>query len=123
MATLAKAPQTMDRQRELAFERRMSDQEALMWNVEKDPWLNPSGAAMSILDRPIDMDYMLAKVRYGLSRLPRLRERVVPGLGRLSPPVWATDREFDLGYHVRHVSLPAPGSMRQLLDLVSRLYE
>ena len=32
--------------REQRFERRMSDAEALMWNVEKDPWLNPSGGSL-----------------------------------------------------------------------------
>ncbi|HET9690820.1 MAG TPA: wax ester/triacylglycerol synthase domain-containing protein [Acidimicrobiales bacterium] len=123
MADAAAPKGSLERQREHGFARRMSDQEALMWNIEKDPWLNPNGAALTILDRPIDVERMRARVRYGLSRLPRLRERVVPGLGRLSPPVWATDREFDLDYHVRHVALPAPGSMRQLLDLVTRLYE
>ena len=30
-------------ERELGFEARMSDAEALMWNLEKDPWLNPNG--------------------------------------------------------------------------------
>jgi diacylglycerol O-acyltransferase / wax synthase len=114
---------TMDRQRELAFERRMSDQEALMWNIEKDPWLNPNGAALTILDQPIDFDLMRAKICRGLTRIPRLRERPVPGLGRLAPPVWATDPDFDIGYHVRHLRLPAPGSMRQLLDLVACLYQ
>jgi WS/DGAT/MGAT family acyltransferase len=116
-------PRTMDRNRTLAFERRMSDQEALMWNIEKDPWMNPNGSAITILDRPADFDLMVKKIRYGLSRVPRLRERPVPGLGRLSPPVWATDPDFDLDYHVRRLSLPAPGSMRQLLDLVTRLHE
>jgi len=120
---MAEAPPTMDRQRELAFERRMSDQEALMWSVEKDPWMNPNFAALTILDRPVDFDLMLAKIRFGLSRVSRLRERVVPGLGRLSPPVWATDPDFDLDYHVRRLCLPEPGSMRQLLDLVTRLFE
>ncbi len=38
-------------QREQRFERRMSDAEALMWNVEKDPWLNPSGGTLILLDR------------------------------------------------------------------------
>ena len=123
MATMKDAPVSLDRNRELSFARRMSDQEALMWNVEKDPWMNPNGAALTILDQPVDFELLTARIRYGLSRIPRLRERVVPGLGRMSPPVWATDREFDLGYHVRHLSLPAPGSMRQLLDLVARLYE
>jgi len=116
-------PPTEYRPREMAFDRRMSDQEALMWNIEKDPWMNPSGAVLTLLDRPGDYDLMLAKVKFGLAKVPRLRERVVPGLGRLAPPVWATDPEFDLAYHVRHLSLPAPGSMRQLLDLVTRLYE
>ncbi|HMC38548.1 MAG TPA: wax ester/triacylglycerol synthase domain-containing protein [Acidimicrobiales bacterium] len=115
--------QSMDRGRALGFERRMSDQESLMWNIEKDPWLNPSGALLTILDRPADFDLLLARIRYGITRLPRLRERVVPGLGRLAPPVWATDADFDLGYHVRRLRLPEPGSMRQLLDLVTRLYE
>jgi diacylglycerol O-acyltransferase / wax synthase len=114
---------TMERERELAFDRRMSDQEALMWNIEKDPWMNPNGSALTILDQPVDFDRMVAKIRYGMSRLHRLRERPVPGLGRLSPPVWATDPDFDLNFHVRHLSLPAPGSMRQLLDLVTRLHE
>lgn len=113
----------MDRHRELAFERHMSDQEALMWNIEKDPWMNPSGALLTLLDRPPDFELLLNRIRYGLSRLPRLRERVVPGLGRMSPPVWATDADFDLSYHVRRLSLPAPGSRRQLLDLVGHLYE
>ena len=30
---------------------RMSEHEALMWNIEKDPWLNPSGASVVLLDR------------------------------------------------------------------------
>ena len=33
----------------------MTDHEALMWNVEKDPWLNPNGASLTILDQPVDM--------------------------------------------------------------------
>jgi WS/DGAT/MGAT family acyltransferase len=113
----------MDRQRQLAFKRHMSDQEALMWNIEKDPWMNPSGAVLSILDRPIDFDVFRDRIRYGLVRLPRLREKVVPGLGRLAPPVWATDADFDFDYHVRRLSLPPPGSLRQLYDLATRLYE
>jgi WS/DGAT/MGAT family acyltransferase len=94
-----------------------------MWNLEKDPWLNPSGAVLTLLDRPIDFERMQARIRYGLTRLPRLRERPVPGLGRLSPPVWATDPDFDLDYHLRRLSVPTPGSTRQLLDLVTRLFE
>ena len=92
-----------------------------MWNVEKDPWLNPNGAAVTILDQPIDAESLRRRLAHAISEIPRLRERPVPGLGRLSPPVWATDRDFDLDFHLRHVSLPAPGSIRQLLDLATRI--
>jgi WS/DGAT/MGAT family acyltransferase len=94
-----------------------------MWNIEKDPWLNPSGAMISILDRPLDIDLFKARIRTAVAEIPRLRERVVPGFGRLSPPTWATDPEFDFDYHVRHIALPTPGTERQLLDLTTRLYE
>ncbi len=58
-----------------------------------------------------------------MSEVPRLRERVASTLGRWSPPVWRVDPEFDLAYHVRQIGLVAPGTMRELLDLVARLYQ
>lgn len=111
------------RERELRFESKMSDAEALMWTIEKDPWLNPSGAMVSILDRPMDFDAFRIRLNNAVAEIPRMRERVVPGFGRLAPPTWQTDAEFDLDYHVRRVSLPAPGTERQLYDLCTRLYE
>jgi len=108
---------------EMRFERRMSDAEALMWNVERDPWLNPNGGMICVLDRPVDIEQFRHRMRWAVAKIPRLRQRVVPGLGRLSPPLWATDPEFDIGYHVRHLRLPAPGSTRQLYELATRFYE
>ena len=110
-------------ERELRFTDRMSDHEALMWSIEKDPWLNPNGASLTILDRPLDLDHFRATMRNAVVKMPRLYERVVPGLARLSPPAWAPDPEFDIDFHVRHVELPAPGSERELLDLAARLYQ
>ena len=56
-----------------------------------------------------------------LPMLPRYRQRVqeMPfGTGR---PVWVEDESFRLDYHVRHTALPAPGSQRELLNLVDRV--
>ena len=50
-------------------------------------------------------------------------EHVVGGLGRYSPPTWRPDPEFDLDQHLRISALPAPGSMQQLLDTVTRIYQ
>jgi diacylglycerol O-acyltransferase len=107
----------------VTFQRRMSDFEALMWRVEKDPWLNPSGGVVVVCDRPPDVDDYRSRIAHAVVEIPRLRERVVPGAGPLSPPHWAPDPEFDLDYHVRHVALPAPGTLRQLYDLAARLMQ
>ena len=107
----------------VTFQRRMSDFEALMWNVEKDPWLNPSGGVVVVCDRPPDVDDYRRRIAHAVAEIPRLRERVVPGVGRLSPPRWAPDPEFDLDNHLRHVALPAPGTLRQLYDLAARLMQ
>ena len=40
----------------------------------------------------------------------------------ISNPVWVEDEDIDLDYHVRHVSLPKPGSNRQLQQYVARLH-
>jgi hypothetical protein len=90
------------RERETRFSDRMSDHEALMWNVEKDPWLNPSGASLTLLQGSVDAEHFRRTMRRAVAKLPRLYERVVPGLGRLAPPAWVPDPEFDIDFHVRH---------------------
>jgi WS/DGAT/MGAT family acyltransferase len=106
---------------ELAFERRMSDAEALMWTVEKDPWLSSTFGVVSVLERPLDLDLFRARMRVAVARVARLRERVVPTGGRLGAPTWQPDPEFDLDHHVRPIALPSPGTDRQLLDLATHL--
>ena len=120
---MAEPPPSTAPVREQRFERRMSDAEALMWNVEKDPWLNPSGGSVSVLDRMPDIEHLRAQLAAAVVTVPRLMERVVGGFGRYSPPVWRPDPEFDLDQHLRVIALPAPGTMRQLLDTVTRIYQ
>lgn len=40
----------------------------------------------------------------------------------LSNPVWVDDDDIDIDYHVRHVTLPKPGTNRQLQQYVARLH-
>lgn len=112
----------MARERTTDTSARMSEHEALMWNIEKDPWLNPSGASVVILDRPLDMDRFRPTLRAGIAKTPRLYQRVVPGFARISTPAWVPDAEFDLDAHLRQMVLPPPGTTRQLLDLAAQLY-
>ena len=101
------------------FDRRMSDAEGLMWRLEKDPHLSSTFANVTILDRPIDVDRLIARMERATHVVTRLRQRVQPVPVNLTAPMWVDDTNFDIHYHVRHMALPKPGSMRQLLDLAS----
>jgi len=71
-------------------------------------------------DGSIDIERITAYVAARLHRIPRYRERLayVPIEGH---PVWVDDERFNLNYHLRHTSLPRPGSERQLKRLAARI--
>jgi len=108
-------------QREMHNERRMTDVEALMWNLEKDPHLSASIANITVFDAAPDAERLRARLERAVTMIPRLHQRVVPALGRLAPPEWRDDPDFDLAYHLRWLALPTPGTMRQLLDLAATI--
>jgi diacylglycerol O-acyltransferase / wax synthase len=109
--------------REMRFERKMTDAEAMMWNIEHDPRLSSNIGSIIVTDRPLDPDVMRKRIAAAVADIPRLRERVAPVLGRLAPPVWIPDKEFDLAYHFREVALPSPGSDEQLHELCTKLLQ
>ena len=71
-------------------------------------------------DGGIDVARYRHAVESVLHRIPRYRQKLswIP-IGRW--PVWIDDGHFDLGYHIRHVSLPRPGTLDQLKELASRV--
>ncbi len=97
--------------------RRMSDAEGLMWRLEKDPHLSSTFANVTILDTKPDVERLRRRMERAIQVVPRLRQRVQPAPANLSAPLWVDDPEFDINYHVRHIALPKPGNLRQLLDL------
>jgi WS/DGAT/MGAT family acyltransferase len=102
---------------------RMSDAEAIMWAVEKDPALRSDFCNLSILEHAPDPKRLRAKIDDVIRAMPRLGQRVVSAPLRIAPPEWVDDPSLDLEYHLRHVSLPAPGDERALLDLCASLAE
>ena len=44
-----------------------------------------------------------------LHLIPRYRQRLRSVPFELGRPIWVDDPHFDIGYHVRHTALPAPG--------------
>jgi WS/DGAT/MGAT family acyltransferase len=69
----------------------------------------------------IDIDLIRAYVSARLDRIPRYRQLVAytPVYRR---PVWIDDEHFNIHYHVRHTSLPRPGTERQLKRLSGRIF-
>src|SRR5579862_1405402 len=56
-----------------------------------------------------------------LPAVPRYRQKVRFVPFQLARPVWVDDPHFQLGYHLRHTALAAPGRDRELRNLVGRV--
>jgi diacylglycerol O-acyltransferase len=98
---------------------RMSDAEALMWRLEKDPFLSSTFASITIFDRVPDFDALRANMSRAIWTVPRLRQRVQPAPVNMQAPLWVDDPHFDLDFHVRRTALPKPGTRRSLFDLAT----
>jgi diacylglycerol O-acyltransferase / wax synthase len=57
-----------------------------------------------------------------LPRVPRYRQLVRTAPLQLFRPVWADDEHFEIGYHVRHAAVPAPGGVKQLRDMAAQIF-
>ena len=57
-----------------------------------------------------------------LSVVPRFRKRVVSPPLRAGLPIWVDDPAFDIRHHVKLISLPGPGTRKQLFELASTLH-
>jgi hypothetical protein len=70
----------------------------------------------------IDFDSIVRAHAAVLHRVPRYRQKLlrVP----LEPlPVWVDAARFDLRLHLRHTSLPRPGTDEQIRQLSAQLFE
>jgi WS/DGAT/MGAT family acyltransferase len=68
----------------------------------------------------IDIERIRAHVMSKLQYIPRYRQRL-DWIPYSRHPVWVDDGSFNFDYHVRHTSLPRPGTDKQLKDLAGRI--
>ncbi len=99
------------------FEEHMSDSEALMWTIEKDPLLRFTIVTALLLDRSPDQHLLRERLERGSRLIPRMRQRVVSPMMRLGPPFWSADPDFDIEYHVRRVRAPEGSGFDAVLDV------
>jgi len=85
------------------------------------------GAALVFAAPPSGETPTLGELREHLDQrldlLPRYRQKLdAPRTGGFAWPCWERDQRFELGAHVRHATLPAPGDEREFLDWISDFY-
>lgn len=71
---------------------------------------------------PLTLDDVRAVLEARLHLVATFRQRLVTvplGLGR---PYWVDDPQFDIEFHLREISLPAPGDHAQLGEQVARIH-
>jgi WS/DGAT/MGAT family acyltransferase len=101
----------------IRYHDRMSDEDALMWSIEKDPMLRSTITTVILLERPLDRETLRRTFERLTRVVPRLRQRVRSNLMSLAPPRWEIDPNFDLDYHLRAARVPGDGSLRDLLRM------
>lgn len=84
---------------------------------ESSPRWRSSVVTLEILDRIPDWETLRQAMERTTRTVPRLRQKVVAPWLPTTGPRWVIDGHFDLDYHLRRVSLPAPGGLRELLDM------
>jgi WS/DGAT/MGAT family acyltransferase len=99
----------------------MSDADALMWHIERDPVLRSTVTSVWVLDQLPDPERLEGSFSRALAKIPRLRQRVVAdGLG-VATPRWEEDPLFDRSFHLRRIRVPGAGTLRELLDVAAPL--
>ncbi|HVE69546.1 MAG TPA: wax ester/triacylglycerol synthase family O-acyltransferase [Solirubrobacteraceae bacterium] len=90
--------------------------------AERGPVNMAVGAALVFDGGPgVSPAAVLERLRSRLHLIPRYRQKLEEGLpGGLTQPVWVDDRDFDLEWHVRQATLPAPGGDAELAAYVGR---
>jgi WS/DGAT/MGAT family acyltransferase len=73
-------------------------------------------------DGGVDADAIRERVGASLHRIPRYRQKLA-WIPFENHAVWVDDDRFQLDYHVRHTSLPRPGSEEQLKRLSARVMQ
>ena len=102
---------------DMRFEHRMSDSDALMWSIEKDPMLRSTITAVVVLDEQPDPARLRDLVDRGTRLVPRMRQRVRSNPLSIAPPRWEVDPNFDLDFHLRFVRAGGDRRVRSVLDL------
>lgn len=93
----------------------------MMWRLERTPGLSSTFGSLTLLDRVPKITELRRRLANAAAGIPRLRSRIVEGEYPLMPCSWVEDPYFRVEDHVRHITLPAPGRLADLVELAGRI--
>ncbi len=101
---------------------RMSTLDAGFFYVEHDNVPMHMGS-LALFEGPAPSYDELARLLVAkLPRVPRYRQVVRTMPLEVLRPMWADDEHFEIGHHLRHATVPAPGGKRQLRELAASIF-
>lgn len=106
--------------------RRLSGLDAAFLALET-PTSTGHVGGLSILDAagapaPLTLAHLTELMETRIVAVPVLRQRLMTVPFGVDQPVWVDDVHFDIGYHLRELALPHPGSDEQLAEQVARIH-
>lgn len=100
---------------------RLSSLDSWFLHLEREIQQLHVGSALLFEGPSPSLAQLTAAIESRLDLLPRYRKRVLRVPLDLGRPVWADDPRFRIGDHVRHATLPRPGTEDSLRELAARL--
>lgn len=104
----------------------LTEQDALFLYMET-PETPAHVGGVSLVDLPAGYrgsfyDDYRATIASRLALIPFLHQKLAPIPFELDRPFWVDEPQVDLDYHIRHLTVPAPGSMADLEALVGLIH-
>jgi diacylglycerol O-acyltransferase len=94
----------------------MRSSDAFTWAMESDPRLRSTVVSVLVLGGEPDWDAVCDRFDRITRRIPMFRQRVVNSPGHV-PPRWEDAPDFDLDFHIRRVTAPAPATLETVFEM------
>lgn len=95
----------------------LSPLDQILHRGEANPRTRSGIMTLELLDTVPDWERFRHRFENASRKVLRLRQKVVTPTLPTAAPRWVVDPDFNLDFHLRRVSVPEPGTLRQVMDL------
>ena len=99
----------------------LGQSDAFTWYMERDPLLRSTVVVVMLLDRPPDPHRVAARSSAATGMVLGACHHLVEAPGRIAPPRWVPDPNFDLSFHVRRIKVASPKNIDAVLEIARNI--